>query len=702
MRTAKGAILCAIILSLIVANFGAANAEGDITAVSTGFERTTIIQFDNTGTAEIETFRLWLESGVAFKSFKTEKGWTGTKSPHGVLIFTAATPVKAGESVKFGIKADAEKPGINWRALDGNGGQLASSKTAVSDIPDVPENAVNQTIPATSEDGILEGSSFRLIPERPNPGSSVRVTGENFGANQELDLFMGEKKLDTFETDGSGHFMFTSDIPDEDAESVDFIIKDKSGNDKMLSISLGQMEAEAEEIKFSIQRTSESANRGEMVSIGGTGDPGGSVTMTITDPGGRVITTDVAKINGDGIWTYETIIPLDAPLGMYSAIIGDGRSEETIEWVIESDQKIHVTPVMLKFEPGETMIFNGTAIPGQNMEVIIENPQGAEVYSDIIAVSPSGEVGFEYTTGLADLEGTYIIYLTQSEHATTILVGLGELPEAQLIVKVEKLNYRSSEIARVDIDGPPSSTVTLRVLDQSDKEQFSDSVVLGQNGKREYDLKLREYKSGSYTIVATRGQSHADDVFAVGLNIGAGPVSIQTTKAEYHPRDPVLVLGESDKNILITLALVDPNGNQIKLKELFTNKLGKISEDTFRIPNEAESGTWKIIARSGSNQGVAEFEVIRGAQDGIVVKLGETEQTPVGEVLNIRVLGAQSSIILEIYSESGEQIERLDLGGSTADRPIPWTIPPDLEAGSYIIVARDNINRHNATYVHDE
>ena len=40
------------------------------------------------------------------------------KTPQGVIIFTSSEPIKPGESVKFGVKTDKAKPGINWKALD--------------------------------------------------------------------------------------------------------------------------------------------------------------------------------------------------------------------------------------------------------------------------------------------------------------------------------------------------------------------------------------------------------------------------------------------------------------------------------------------------------------------------------------------------------------------------------------------------------
>ena len=203
--SSKGVLLSLILLSSLVIIGGlndAYAAEKIVSANSVGFEKTTIIEFENTGTTDIETFRLWLGSDISFKSFKTEKGWTGTKSPQGVLIFTTTEPVKPGETVKFGVKTDKDKPGINWKALDEKDEQLETGKTLASDLTSTiieekpPETSQEETNTSTS--GILSESSFRLIPEKPNVGGTVRVAGESFGANQELELFMDSKKLETY------------------------------------------------------------------------------------------------------------------------------------------------------------------------------------------------------------------------------------------------------------------------------------------------------------------------------------------------------------------------------------------------------------------------------------------------------------------------------------------------------------------------
>ena len=105
-------LLFSIVLIAIPSNVYAE----EINVKSFAFEETTIIEFTNDSDEVINTFRIWLGSDFSFKSFKTEKGWVGEKTPQGVIIFTSSETIKPGESVKFGVKTDKAKPGINWKA----------------------------------------------------------------------------------------------------------------------------------------------------------------------------------------------------------------------------------------------------------------------------------------------------------------------------------------------------------------------------------------------------------------------------------------------------------------------------------------------------------------------------------------------------------------------------------------------------------
>lgn len=679
--------------------------EDPVLAKSLGLEKTTIIEFENNGSSEIKTFRLWLGTDFTFKSFKTEQGWIGNKTPQGVLVFSTENPVKSGESVKFGIKTDKAKPGINWKALDNNEVSLQVGKTLVSDIPGAEKDTKGFN-PSNESLGVFPESTFRLVPEKPRVGSTVRVSGDHFGANQPLDLFLGNKKLESFETNEDGYFIITTKIPQsEKAERVNFIVKDKEGNQKEFSLRLGEAGdriISGEDIPLTLENLPSVMYRGDVVLLSGTAKPGGSVTASINSPNGEVITTEASEVDKNGNWSYDTIIPLDAPLGKYSATISDGKNTLLKNWIIESADKIQILPIQLKFEPGETIKFNGTAIPNQDLEIIIENPQGNEVYSDVIRVDKSGFVEINFETSFSTVEGTYALFAKQGDETVITLVGLGELPVEQLIAKMDKLNYKSNDKAIITVDGPPSSTLSLLIVDPSDKNKFTDTLILGPDGSLKYDLELSGYSSGVYTVVVTRGNAQTSEIFSVGLQTGSGPIELRTTKTEYLPGDPILILGNSGANILLTLSLIDPDGTEIKVKETFTNKNGVLSEDSLRVPIEAKTGIWTVRAESGSNFDIVEFTVLPSEEEGMSVFVEKIQTLPTGKLATIKGFGASISQSVEIIitSPEGDEFEPLKVFSSkVGEFQVLWNIPKNSIPGKYTVTASDAIDSAKTTFL---
>ena len=111
----RGMLISTIILfsiSLIIIPLEVYADEVNVTSI--GIDETAIITVTNNSDAEIKTFRVWLGEEFNFKSFKTEKGWTGEKNQQGVIIFTSSETLKPNEQVKFGLKTDKINPAINW------------------------------------------------------------------------------------------------------------------------------------------------------------------------------------------------------------------------------------------------------------------------------------------------------------------------------------------------------------------------------------------------------------------------------------------------------------------------------------------------------------------------------------------------------------------------------------------------------------
>ena len=698
-------------LSLIIIQPNA-YAEG-IDVKSFSLEETTIISVENNSNEEINTIRIWLGSDFNFKSFKTEKNWVGEKTPQGVVIFTSSESIKPGESTKFGVKTDKVSTGINWKVLDNKDNQIEMGKVLSKELPEVieiPEDTTN-VIEQNSENSgpsINSDSVFRIVPEKPNVGASIRVTGDKFGGSQELDFYIDTKKIGSFVTDENGHFMTTMKIPETQNDGrVDFKIKDKEGEEKKVSLRIEKIEnriPDSEIVKLTIQGIPNMVHRGDFLEIFGTGDPNSAITSTVTNDEGEIYVTRTAEVNSKGEWKLKEpiIIPLDMPFGKYSATITDGRQNILKQWTVESDKIIIIAPSNLKFELGELMKFNGTAVPNKPIEVIMEDPFGKEIFSDIIQVDESGFVNFVYQTTQSSIKGTYTIIATQEKDKEFIFTGLGQLPTIPVNLEFDSLHYKAGDIANISLSGKASEVISLLIIDPSDKPKGdSVSITLQPDGRGTHQLDLEGYASGAYTAVISKAGDESKEIFTVGLQTGSGEIDANITKPSYLPGDSILLLGDTGENVLLIISLMDPDGNIIKEKESFSDKNGKITEDSLRIPTDAKHGLWKINVKSGANFDIVEFEVLATLEEGMIVSVEEgVDVGGVGKTISIKVNGAQQTVEIEIIAEDGKVIETLSFPASDQGAiDLPWLIPKDTEPGLYTISVVDAFNSAKTTYL---
>jgi len=682
-----------------------AYAENEIKVESLYFEKGTIIEFTNEGKVDVESFRIWLGSDFNFESFKSEEGWVGDKTPEGVIIFSSTEPLEQGSSVKFGVKTDKPKPGINWKALDKKGEQLSLGKSIPSNFGDQVSVSSN----TSTINGIFENSFFRIIPDKPNAGGTIRVLGDNFGQSQEFEFFINTKKLGSFFTDNTGYFITTFQIPEnQKSERVDFFIKDKTGDSKNISLILGSSGTNlpsGDIVKLTIKGIPDVMHRGDFLEISGTAQPGSAITASVKNPDNEIINTRTAEVTAKGTWKLSEpiIVPLDTPFGKYSAEISDGRESIVKTWTVESSKVIVIAPTSLKFEPGETLEFNGTALPNLSIELILRDPLSNDQISDIFELDETGIVEFEYDT-IANVhkEGTWTLIATQGNQKEYIYVGLGELPTIPINIEFDKLNYKTTEKAVISLTGKPSEVITLLIIDPSDNPKGEAiPITLKPDGRESYSLDLTGYSSGIYSAIISKGSAKSTATFTVGLQTGSGEINIGTTKDSYQPGDPILILGDTKPNVLLTITLIDPNGNEVKTEQVVSDKNGQITENTFRIPSEAESGIWEISAKSGSNFDSTEIEVNSIELEGLIITVEAAESVPtLGQIVTIKVIGAEQTIAIEIFSDDGKLIEKFTPFPASKEGQLiqPWIVPSDLEPGNYIFKVKDAHDTAETTY----
>ncbi len=680
-------VLFSIILVIIPSNTYAE----EINVKSFALEETAIIQVTNNSNENIKSFKIWAGSDYNFKSFKTEKGWVGEKTPLGVIIFKSSENIKPGESVKFGIKTDKANSGINWKALNKTGEQIDIGKVLSKEIPKV----------STSGTGIFIEPIFRIIPEKPNIGSTIRITGDGFEGSQEFDVYIDTKKIGDFVTDSNGHFITTMKIPsDQNNGSVNMKIKNKSGEEQKISFIIGSISneiPESEKFKLVIQDYPDTVQIGDFLDIFGTAQPNDTITLEISDSDGGLINSGTEESDYLGNWKFEQSIKIqfDTIVGKYSITISDDDDNIIRNLLINSDKTITITPSNLKFNKGEIMKFSGTALPNKIIEISIKEPAGDEIFSEDILVNESGFVEFEYQTEQTSIKGTYTIVVTQEKNKELIFVGLEQQPVIPLLLELDKVNYKTEDNIKMVFSGKALDVIKLRIIDpQNNRVGEIIPITLQSNNRGIYEIDLKDYGSGVYSAVVSKGSEQDTKIFTVGLQAGSGTIKINATKSTYLAGDSIVLLGDATKNSIMIISLMDPDGNIIRDKNTFSDSNGRISDNSFKIPSDAKQGTWKIIVRSGSVSNSTEFQVLSTIKEGMTLSIAEgLEIDREINTITIKISGAQQNVQVKILTNDGEILDSFSsLASDQGNVSLPWILPNNLEPGTYTIDVVDAFN----------
>ena len=702
----KGIILATVMLfsGFLLLIPTSAHAE-EITVKSIGLDETTIITLTNESVKEVKSFRIWLGENFNFESFKTEKGWIGEKNSQGVIIFTSSEAIKIGESVKFGIKTDHVNPIINWKGLDKNNIAIETGLVLQDKIEEVDQNPDIESYQDFKNEGtgIFSESSFRIIPNNPNVGSTIRIVGDQFGAIQKFDFYVNTEKLGEFTSDSEGQFITTMQIPKNlQNQRVDFKIKSYDGLEKKMSLRLGvetNRISESENIKLTVNGIEKKIYRGDVLNLFGNGNPGKAITIKIIDSNQDMINTRTTEVSNTGNWELlEPIsIPFDAQFGKYSVVVSDGKNQVLKYWEVKTNKVIIINPGKIMYEAGDLIKFNGTVIPNVPLELILEDPLGNELFAETIQIDDSGFMNFEYQTiENDDHEGTWVLVASQKDNTEFVYVGYDVYPTIPVNLKFDKAHYQSVETAAITIIGKPSDIVRVIIIGPSGNIQESEKEIqLEEDGRGKYNLSLSGYGSGIYTAVIKKANSQNTETFSVGLQIGSGTINVNTTKLDYRQGEKILVLGQTNPNVLLNIVLADPNDNIIRELQIPSDSVGSFSEDRLRVPIGGSVGTWKIIISSGTNQNTSEFEVLSNLVNEMKVEIEENIKIPgFGQTFKIDIQAShKTSIIIEILDNKSEVVDKLNCNTTAEFRcEVLWNVTTEVLPGTYTVKAYDRIS----------
>ena len=603
-----------LVLSLFtIFSLSEAAAIDTISVSAEGLSNTIILEIlnDENNTSKIKTVNVWVGSDNSFKSFKAESGWTGSEQANGqMIVFSASKELNPGESVKFGLITEKKTSGINWKALDGNGNTIDKKKTIVQEITESPTIFEKET--ETGQTQEFEGSgekTLKFFPEKIRLDAHIRLVGTGFNSNQLLQLYVNDILFKTIYADSQGNFKTTVKIPTDLGTGVsNFVIMDEFNNTISTEIKINESLNRflGTQSNFGVTSFNKEIKSAETLSVSGNAPPNTGVVLTFRNQDNIVEKYRVVNTDSKGSWSFEEFIE---PSGKKTIIFQNLNSKLAHELTVKSFSAISIASEKSQYESGNTITFIGEAEPNKNLEVIIKNQDRAIILIDDIIVDTTGNINYEFPTDAGFLSGTYIIMINQGDSSYASLFGIGAPPEQQLIVTMNKLNFKTTSKAIVNIVGPPLTEISILVTDQSGNEKISTSATTGVDGHARSLFNLNDLSSGVYTTIILKGNLQDKTKFSVGLTTGSGPITLSATKEVYSPGERVLIIGKTGANKILFVDLIDPQNNVIRTAEIFSDKNGQFTTNMFRIPINGEDGVWKIEVSSRLDHTTTEFDV---------------------------------------------------------------------------------------------
>jgi len=676
------------------------NAEEVISVNAKSYENTIIIEFENESTSKIKTIRIWLGGDKSFKTFKTEPGWGGGKySDSKLLIFTATNTLNPGESVKFGLTTNEKVNAINWKVLDQNENEIDTRKTPIQEISSTISSFVEQEsvkIEEVKEAGSALYGTKKFIPEKFRVGSDIRLVGNGFGPENNLQLYFDNAILKSVKTDEQGNFLTTISIPDTyNVGTSEFIIKSESGNFQSTNINIEESENRfLKTAKFEVNDIPAEVRLDELLTISGNAYPQSAIILAFENNDRVLEKVRVITASASGEWIFEERIDQNDNIGEKYVIFKNNKDKTTKNLTIKSGDLIEISSSAIRYNLGETVSITGTAEPNKDTTIWIKDQDKKIIQYDVFTSNVDGSLNYEFVIGDTFSSGTYTAIIKQENGSDAALFGIGKYPTSVIVTLMEKTNFELNSKAILSIVGPASSNLSITILDSNDNIIMTDSITSSSIGKNKYAIDLDGLDSGVYRAVVSSTNIQDSVKFSIGLDAGSGAISLVSTKANYSPGESILVIGNTGNNARLMITLLDPSGNISAKTETFSDNSGSFSTSDIGIPPDGALGKWKITAHNRLDSNSVEINVSIPTGKSLTLQIEET-QFVIGDTIIIKGVGQSDAnrIEVKITNESDEVIISLHTPiTSSGTFYLPWTVPAGFDTGTYTITVSDDEN----------
>ena len=697
-----GGILTSLLLVFCVftlLSISEVSAEDVISVNAESYQNTIIIEFKNDGTSKIKTVKIWLGGDATFKSFKTEPGWGGGEYSDGkMLIFTATNTLNLGESVKFGFTTSEKIDGINWKTLDQNEQQIDTRKTPIQEISHTDSNYAieeSESIDDLKDTGSTLYGSKKFIPENIRVGSDIRLVGNGFGSEKNLQIYLDSTMIKSVKTDIEGNFLTTISIPDtQKIGTSEFIIKNESGDFQSSNIKIEEQKNRfLRTTQFEINDITEEVTYDQVLTVSGNAYPKSAIILKFENIDEVLEKTRVVISDSNGAWIFEESINRTEDLGEKYLIFQNNQYKTTKNITIKSDFTIEISTTAKRYNAGETVSITGNSEPNKNTIIWIKDQNKKIIFYDVFTTNADGSLNYELVTDTTFSDGTYTVIVKQEDGSDATLFGISQYPTKNLVVLMDKTNFALNSKAILSVVGPPSAKLSITILDSNDSIKITDSMTLSSVGKNKYTVDLDDISSGVYRAVISSTNIQDSTKFSVGLEQGSGDISLVTTQANYTPGDSVLVIGKTGSNARLIITLFEPSGKVSSQFETFSDGAGNFSTESIGIPYNAILGDWKITAQSRLDSNSIDIKVNIPTNLGITLQIEESEFS-IGDVVIIKgiALSDSSRLYIKITDQSDQVIITLETPTSDNTFSLPWTIPNSFDAGIYTINVSDSVS----------
>jgi len=676
------------------------NAEEVVSVNAISYENTIIIEFENESASKIKTVRVWLGGDNSFKSFKTESGWGGGKYSDGkLIIFTSINMLKQGESVKFGLTTNEKVNAVNWKVLDQNENEIDTRKTPIQEISQTISSFVEEESKKIVEVKEIGGALYgtkKFIPEKIRVGSDIRLVGNGFGSEKNLKLYLDDTILKSVKTDEQGNFLTTISISKtHKAGTSEFLIEDESENFQSTNIHIEESKNRfLKTAEFEVTNIPAEVRHGELLTISGNAYPQSAIILAFENNNRVLEKVRVITASASGDWIFEEVISQTDNTGEKYVIFKNNQDKTTKNLTIKSGNLIEISASAIRYNLGETVSITGTSEPNKSTIIWIKDQDKKIALYDITTSDVSGNLNYGFVVDDAFSTGTYTVIVKQEDGLDAVMFGIGQYPTTSIVALMEKTNFALNSKSILSVVGPPSSKISITVLDSNDSVKLTDSVTTASSGKIKYIMDLEGLSAGVYRAAVSTTNIQDSVKFSIGLEPGSGAISLTTTKDKFSAGESILLIGNTGNNARLTITLFDPSGNISSQTEIFSDSSGNFSTDDIGIPSDGALGNWKITAHSRLDSKSVDISVSVPTSKGITIQIEEIVFS-IGDTIMIKGIAISdvSRLEVEIINQSDQVV--VELGTpitSDGTFSLPWTIPSGFDTGTYTITVTDNEN----------